>query len=424
MAAHLVCLTNDGGVPLFTRTKGDSKSLAFAEQGMLYGVQMFSQNHNVTLQSTTTDEVKVVWKVFHESLVLVVLLHDDGSPDVHLNTLLDNVFNTMVLLVGFDSLVHVRNVERLRRDLRVCYSVIDNLLEGSPSELFGYLTESVDVLSCPENITLQEPLDTFVNSADSTFGCLHCNGRLVAATTKWWSLTGQEMMLLAMFIRTLPNNSSSDVPIYLPQASPKVPHRLLSFHLLPDVVVSVLCLATPTLAEAESQLVEQCWRPHMDSLRLCQKAPLQNVPKGTPIDSGILGYLMVNTDQHKCLCSTHLPVREGSAAEKGNLPIPRRRHILITYYRNTVGTLFPAVHSPEREDPSGANPSTFSHTVQETYMCGEDHKCYAICQDAVQLFVLFSIAVPQYAVRSVSTNLLGLLSKEKIFTDRRNMKTS
>ena len=39
--------------------------------------------------------------------------------------------------------------------LQVCYSVIDNLLEGSPSELFGYLTESVDVLSCPENITLQ-----------------------------------------------------------------------------------------------------------------------------------------------------------------------------------------------------------------------------------------------------------------------------
>ena len=28
MAAHLVCLTNDGGVPLFTRSKGDVKSVS------------------------------------------------------------------------------------------------------------------------------------------------------------------------------------------------------------------------------------------------------------------------------------------------------------------------------------------------------------------------------------------------------------
>ncbi|XP_072030278.1 protein fuzzy homolog [Amphiura filiformis] len=423
MAVHLVCLTNDGGVPLFSRSKGDSKSLAFAEQGMLYGVQMFSQNHNITLQSTTTDEAKVVWRVFNQSVVLVILVADDGSPDVHLNTLLDNVFHAMVMLVGLDNLVNIRNVERLRKDLRICYNVIDNLLEGT-TDLFGYLTETVDVLSCPENITLQEPLEAFVNSADSTFGCLHCNGRLVVATSKWWSLSGQEMMLLAMFIKSLPSNSSSDVPVYLPHASPKVPHRLLSFHLLPGVVVSVLCLATPTLAEAEAQLIEQCWRPHMDPLRACKQAPPQNVPKGTPIDTGILGYLLVNTDQHKCLCSIHLPAREGSAAEKGNLPIPRRRQILTTFYRNTVGTLFPAVHSPDRKDSSGTEYSSYSHSVQETYICGEDHKCYAICQDSSQFFVLFSMAVPQYAIRSVTTNLLGLLTKEKIFTDRRNIKAS
>ena len=69
----------------------------------------------------------------------------------------------------------------------------------------------------------------------------------------------------------------------------QIPHRLLSFHLLPGVVVSVLCLATPTLAEAEAQLIEQCWRPHMEPLRACKQAPPQNVPKGTPVDSGILG---------------------------------------------------------------------------------------------------------------------------------------
>ena len=68
----------------------------------------------------------------------------------------------------------------------------------------------------------QEPLEMFINSADSTFGCLHCNGRLVVATDKWWSMTGQEKALLATFVNTLPMGASSDVPIYLPHASPKV----------------------------------------------------------------------------------------------------------------------------------------------------------------------------------------------------------
>lgn len=40
--------------------------LAFAEQGMLYGVQMFAQNHGVKLESTTTEEAKVIWQVFHD----------------------------------------------------------------------------------------------------------------------------------------------------------------------------------------------------------------------------------------------------------------------------------------------------------------------------------------------------------------------
>lgn len=61
-----------------------------------------------------------------------------------------------------------------------------------------------------------------MTECDSTFGCVHCNGRLLVATPKWWSLSGQEMMLLCRFIRSLPKNSASDIPVYLPHASPKV----------------------------------------------------------------------------------------------------------------------------------------------------------------------------------------------------------
>ncbi|XP_022090551.1 protein fuzzy homolog [Acanthaster planci] len=418
-AVYLVCLTNEGGLPLFTRSKGHSKALAFAEQGMLYGVQMFAQNHDVGLQSTTTEEAKVVWKVFHNSVTLVLITPEDGCSDVHLNTLLDHVFHAMVMFIGLDTLENIKNVERLRRDLKACFGVIDFLLASS--EFFGGVCEAVDVLACPENSTLQEPLDAFINSADSTFGCLHCDGRLVAATDKWWSLTGQEMMLLAAFVRTLPAGTSSDVPIYLPQASPKIPHRLVSISLLPGVIVSVLCLETPTLAEAQTTLVEPAWRAQVESLRACQKASLngQYVPKTLIMDSGILGFLLVHTDQHKCLSSCRLPIQEGSAADRRPLTHSRRRQVLNAFYRNTVGTLFPVCHSPQRTDPAGDMPSVFNHTVKETYMHAKDHKCYAICSDPYQLFVVFSVAVPNYALRSVSVDLLDILSKGKVFLDRR-----
>ncbi|XP_041483199.1 protein fuzzy homolog [Lytechinus variegatus] len=417
MAVHLVCLTNEGGVPLFTRTKGDVKTLAFAEQGMLYGVQMFAQNHGVKLESTTTEEAKVIWKVFHDSVTLVLVTSNDGSCDVHFNTLLNHIFHAMVMFIGLDTLVSIRNVEKLRREIKVCYPVIDALLQES--DMFGALSSSVDVLISPENTTLQDPLEAYVTSADSTFGCLHADGKLVVATSNWWSLSGQEMMLVAKFIQSLPVGTSSDVPIYLPHASPKDPHRLLSIHLLPGVVVSVLCYANPTLAEAEEQLIEPSWRSHHEALRAIQRAPPSNIPRTIPLDAGILGYVLVNTDQHKCLSSMHLPLIAGGAAEMKPLPPYARREILTSFYRTVAGGLFPPSVSPERQDSSGEAYKSLPHTAEETYMCGDDYKTYALNSGGFQFYVLFSSAVPQYALRSVTKNLLGTLSKEKIFVDRR-----
>ena len=65
-------------------------------------------------------------------------------------------------------------------------------------------------------------------------------------------------------------------------------------------------------------------------------------------------FLIVNTDQHKCLSSCRLPIQEGSAADRRPLTHTRRRQVLNSFYRNTVGTLFPACHSPQRKGESRA----------------------------------------------------------------------
>jgi len=42
----------------------------------------------------------------------------------------------------------------------------------------------------------QEHLQAFAEAADSTYGCLLVNGKVLCATDKWWDLTGQELVLL------------------------------------------------------------------------------------------------------------------------------------------------------------------------------------------------------------------------------------
>ena len=56
MSAYLLCLSINGGIPLFTRKNGDLKSIPFPLLASLNGVSMFGQSHDVTLLSTITKE--------------------------------------------------------------------------------------------------------------------------------------------------------------------------------------------------------------------------------------------------------------------------------------------------------------------------------------------------------------------------------
>ena len=65
-------------------------------------------------------------------------------------------------------------------------------------------------------------LDAFTDCAESSFGCLLVHGKIAVATRKWWSLTSQELVLLSMLVSSLSPCSSRDMPVFLPDCSPKV----------------------------------------------------------------------------------------------------------------------------------------------------------------------------------------------------------
>ncbi|XP_059152757.1 protein fuzzy homolog [Physella acuta] len=405
MAAYLICLTSGSGLPVFTRSVGNLKPLPFPVIGSLNAVHMFAANHDAVLQSTTTDDARIVWKDFHNSLVLIaVVSRDSAADDVHVGRLLENVFHSLVLLYGLEELVNIKNVERFKKEIRICFQLVDTLLQQSTLTLFSDLTNAVDVLIPAETSVLQNFLEAFVEAAGSPYGCLMAHGRVIVATSKWWDLTSTELVLLSLLLSSFSECSSRDVPIYLPQGSPNIPHRLLTFELLRHVEVCLICGPTPSLTDMERE-IGRFWTPALDNLRSARQLHPRNFPTSIEVDNNILGFLLVNSRANRCLNSVNLP-RERDDPVK----MEKRRALLRSFYKHVVGTYF-SNSNPATEK----GPSEFSHQVMDTYIVCSGHKCYAHTSGPHQIFILFSSQIPTFAMRSVSQKTLDLFIKDKNF---------
>uniref|UniRef100_UPI00398EADF2 protein fuzzy homolog isoform X2 n=1 Tax=Pristiophorus japonicus TaxID=55135 RepID=UPI00398EADF2 len=347
-SVQLLCLATSSGVPLYCRSKGESRQLPFSVIGSLNGVHMFGSNQDVLLTSTCTDNTRVCWRVFQDSITLIVMTSEEDASDLYLGRLLDNIFSAMVLLIGLDDLVNLKNVERLKRELRACYKLIDSFLAAS--DWIGDLTQCVDCVVSPDTDILQEALDVFVGAAESNFGCLMVMGKVVVATEKWWRLAAQEVMLLAWLVGSLAPSSSRDYPIYLPQGSPTVPHRLMTFQLVPGVEVCLLCGPTPSLQQVQAELVERFWSPLLEPLKGCLRTHQRCFPTSTPLHPSILGLLLINREQNKNLFILQPHGVEHSQQQGAALPPTRRKSILRLFYTLAVSAYFPA---DTTEDKSG-----------------------------------------------------------------------
>ncbi|KAM9789635.1 protein fuzzy homolog [Neosynchiropus ocellatus] len=418
-SVQLLCLTASSGVPLFTR--GASKQLPFSVIGSLNGVHMFGGGQGVLLSSCETQGGgRLVWRVFHESLMLIAVSGgqqqktpaqewDSSSHDdrICLDRLLENVWSCMVLVLGQDELMNVRNVERLKRDLRSCFSLIDQLLEGKPEGILGTMTHCADTLLPPNPTLVQEAVEGFAEAADSEFGCLLVHGRIAAATEKWWRLAPQEVVLLSALIRSLSSGgaASCDYPVFLPQGSPSVAHRLLRFQLLPGADVCVLCGPTPSLHRAESELVGRFWSPLVECLRDCLDVGQRCLPKSVSLRPDVLALLLINRETRRSVSCVVTPASQPPS------PPSRVRtwELLKLFYIFCMTRYFRQEESVSSEAQQGSPESFalgFTHQPQQCYLVSDECKSYALQTPQHQLFLLCPLSVPTFALRSVATHTL------------------
>ncbi|XP_073778687.1 protein fuzzy homolog isoform X1 [Danio rerio] len=408
---QLLCLTASSGVPLFSR--GSSKQLPFSVIGSLNGVHMFGAGHGAQLSSCETDRgSRVVWGVFQDSLMLIAVSGSGGSSisQLQLRRLLENVWNCMVLVLGQDELSSIRNVERLKRELRSCYRLIDMLLERVNDEegFMGDLTQCTDcLLPSHSGLLLQEAVDSFAQATESEFGCLLLNGRVARATEKWWSrLTPQEVVVLSVLVRSLADASSCDYPVFLPKGSPTVAIRLLSFQLLPGVHVCVLCGPKPSLHNA-SELISRFWSTLVENLRTClEQAKRSSLPPSVSLRWDVQALLLINCDSRRAL--TVCPrVRVGAPAEDTPplISTARRLELLRLFYVFAVTRYFTSQESTASDFAQG-----FTHVPVQCYLVTDECKCFGLQSPQHQLFLLMDPSVPTFALRTVATQTLSAIT--------------
>ncbi|XP_011821402.1 PREDICTED: protein fuzzy homolog isoform X2 [Mandrillus leucophaeus] len=369
---HLLCLAASSGVPLFCRSsRGGAparQQLPFSVIGSLNGVHMFGQNLEVQLSSARTE-----------------------------NT-------TVVLLVGLEELTNIRNVERLKKDLRASYCLIDSFL--GDSELIGDLTQCVDCVIPPEGSLLQEALSGFAEATGTAFVSLVVSGRVVAATEGWWRLGTPEAVLLPWLVGSLPPQTARDYPVYLPHGSPTVPHRLLTLTLLPSLELCLLCGPSPPLSQLYPQLLERCWQPLLDPLRACLPLGPRALPSGFPLHTDILGLLLLHLELKRCLFTVE------PLGDKEPSPEQRRR-LLRNFYTLVTSTHFP----PEPGPPEKTEDEVYQaqlpracYLVLGTEEPGKGVRLVALQLGVRRLLLLLSPQSPSHGLRSLATHTLHALT--------------
>ncbi|XP_032666224.1 protein fuzzy homolog isoform X1 [Odontomachus brunneus] len=408
MSAHVMCLTSSGGIPLFTRHNGDGDTMTFSKIASLNGVHMFLKSQDITLLSTDLPDTTVVWKEFEDCIILIVIA--SGVTKYVLDKFLDATFGAMILFTGIDEMKNTKNIERLKKDMRLCGPIIDRLMDCLDiGDKISAKTDMVNMTECiisPENHLLQTSLEGFMECLDSIYGCILVHGCVAVATEGWWSLDPVERKLLTIAITTESICTTRDIPVFLPRKSPNVAFRLVSISLINHVEILALCGPNPELTEIERFAV-QCWKGNIDALCASEQCYPRNLPASISLDSETLGFLLANYKVEKFVLGRN------SQCAKNRVAGSHRLDILRTFYHQAVETF---ALSAERDDNNGEGTSAGAWRftgAKETYLCSEYHKCHAVRHGDHVLCVLYTSAVPTHTMRLISQKILKTVFSDK-----------
>uniref|UniRef100_A0A182NUV5 Fuzzy n=1 Tax=Anopheles dirus TaxID=7168 RepID=A0A182NUV5_9DIPT len=391
MSIHLMCLTSDGGVPIYSKKRGDTETLPFSTIASLNGVHMFCKSQGVDLPITYLEDSMIMWKEFEGTIVMIGIARD--ITEKTLRHLLDYSYQAMVFCVGIQSIKKIKNIDRFKRELKNYYPLIDQLLEVVESDLFRY----VDCVLCSESMGMLTKLNEFSLQIGSPFCAILVRQRIACGTEGWWDLDVIDRKLL-MLLLNASSTIQQDVPVYLPKKSPSIAYRFISIPLTQGVSICALCGAEPKYDVLQG-LSQQFWMSELDMLIAAEQKYPKSFPAGIELDAHILGFLLLNREQAKYVMSrsggpTPNSATAGKGRHQGTLGLSsggtssaHRLDILRSFFHQSVDVMEDTLREGDRV------------MNLEQYWCSDYHKCHALIEGSNVLCVLYTSAIPTHIMR-------------------------
>lgn len=422
MSAHVICITSGAGLPIFSRKKGSGETLPFSIIGSLNGVHMFGKAQKLELKNTLMDDYCTVWKEFYDSVILIGI--SSGCTTEVLHKVLQTIFNAMVLIVGIEEIKSQKNIERLKRELRLSCSLIDSVLDSldcgnAINKQSSSLIMMTEVILYHENSALQTMLESYSEYIDSIYCCILIHGKIAVATESWWSLHKDEVKLLSLLAVLENTTASKDIPVFLPYTSPNIAYRFTACMIIPNVQVCCLCGPTPLLEQME-HFVNNCFKSNLETLESAVQYHPRNFPSSLQLEPNILSLLIVNIKIGKYMISSNSNSNLAQCGGNGN----NRLDILKTFYYQAVLSLLESENENNYNDSEINDKGRKSEkyiksnmqentSVKEIYWCSEYHKCHALLLKNNLICVLYTSSIPTYSMSLISEKTLKLFINDK-----------
>ncbi len=318
------------------------KQLPISTISTLNSIFTYGDSYGVKLHSLDSSQFKIVWKIFHSQLTLILIEpHLPVDERLYFDKL-EMLFNALILMYGLDDLINISNVEKFKKEIKASFNLLDSILDtASRFDLFGgYLTDSSDaLLLTSESTELQEALNESCNRVGTSLACLKVNGKVVVASAAWWDLNPTETYLISHLCLTLSESTSRDIPIYLPFKSPNTALRLLSYSLTSSVLLCFICEERPSVDFVE-EILKNLWHPVYKSLVSLKQCLPRSLPVNLTLDINMVGFLLIDKRRRRCFSSLCANEKNGSVWRGGCWPVDeaRKRFEVLKYCYLNIAT--------------------------------------------------------------------------------------
>jgi hypothetical protein len=189
----------------------------------LNSIFTYGGNYGFNIHSIDSNSFKITWKMYRANLTLILVEQLDPVDASVYERKLDLLFDALVLMYGVDDLINVPSVDKLKREIRPAFKLLDAILEDNVDLFGGHLAEGgLDLVLVNDVSEFQSTLVASCVALNTSYACLMLGGRVVTASTAWWELKSSESHLISLLSLNMSYSTCRDVPIYLPHKNPHV----------------------------------------------------------------------------------------------------------------------------------------------------------------------------------------------------------